>query len=84
MKKLLTESAKNVKEAEEERRMQLNETFRTADFPDLVELTHPKVSLGIQLTVICCAFSWITYAFMIRFRVSGFEDGHKTETCSGY
>jgi hypothetical protein len=44
MKKLLSEPAENVKEAEEERRLQLSETFRTADFHDLVDRTHANVS----------------------------------------
>lgn len=44
MKKLLSEPAENAKEAEEERRLQLSETFRTADFHDLVDRTHANVS----------------------------------------
>ncbi|PSN53111.1 Protein EFR3 cmp44E [Blattella germanica] len=40
MKKILTESSENAKEAEEERRLQLSQTFRTADFRDLVDRTH--------------------------------------------
>ncbi|XP_069676587.1 protein EFR3 homolog cmp44E isoform X1 [Periplaneta americana] len=40
MKKLLSEPAENAKEAEEERRLQLSETFRTADFHVLVDRTH--------------------------------------------
>jgi hypothetical protein len=44
MKKLLSEPAESAKEAEEERRLQLSETFRTADFHDLVDRTHANVS----------------------------------------
>jgi hypothetical protein len=44
MKKLLSEPAENAKEAEEVRRLLLSETFRTADFSDLVDLTHANVS----------------------------------------
>jgi hypothetical protein len=44
MKKILSEPAEDTKEAEEQRRMQLNEAFRTADFRDLVDRTHATVS----------------------------------------
>ena len=49
MKKLLTEPVENAKEAEEERRLQLSETFRTADFRDLVDRTHANVSYNVYI-----------------------------------
>ncbi|KAJ9580304.1 hypothetical protein L9F63_004020 [Diploptera punctata] len=40
MKKILTEPAEKAKEVEEERRLRLNEKFRTANFQELIEFTH--------------------------------------------
>ncbi|XP_067006457.1 protein EFR3 homolog cmp44E [Anabrus simplex] len=42
MKKILSESPESKKEAEEEKRLQLSETFRTAAFEDLVSRTQAK------------------------------------------
>jgi hypothetical protein len=44
MKRVLSEPLDKAKEAEEERRLHLSETFRTADFRDLVDRTHANVS----------------------------------------
>nr|CAD7200902.1 unnamed protein product [Timema douglasi] len=46
MKKILSESPDTKKEAEEEHRLQLSETFRTAAFEDLVSRTQAKVVLS--------------------------------------
>ncbi|XP_046474294.1 protein EFR3 homolog cmp44E isoform X1 [Neodiprion pinetum] len=42
MKRILTESGETRREAEEERRLQLSQLFRTAPFQDLVVKTQPK------------------------------------------
>lgn len=44
MKRILTESGETRREAEEERRLQLSQLFRTAPFQDLVVKTQPKVN----------------------------------------
>jgi hypothetical protein len=44
MKRVLSEPIDKAKEAEEEKRLHLSETFRTADFHDLVDRTHVNVS----------------------------------------
>jgi len=44
MKRVLSEPLDKAKEAEEEKRLHLSETFRTADFRDLVDRTHANVS----------------------------------------
>lgn len=44
MKRVLTEPPEVRKEAEAERREQINHTFRTATFSELVRRTQPKVS----------------------------------------
>ena len=44
MKRILSEPLDKAKEEEEERRLLLSETFRTADFRVLVDRTHVNVS----------------------------------------
>lgn len=43
MKKVLTEPVEIRKEAEAEKREQINHTFRTAPFSELIKRTQPKV-----------------------------------------
>lgn len=45
MKRVLSEPLDKAKEAEEEKRLHLSETFRTADFRDLVDRTHANNDL---------------------------------------
>lgn len=46
MKKVLTESSEVRREAEAEKREQINHTFRTAPFAELVKRTQPKVVMN--------------------------------------
>jgi len=64
MKRVLSEPLDKAKEAEEEKRLHLSETFRTADFRDLVDRTHVNVSLVTFLhKLVSCAFnhSYVPY-----------------------
>lgn len=51
MKRVLTEPPEIRKEAEAERREQMNHTFRTATFSELVRRTQPKVRKPLILCV---------------------------------
>lgn len=53
MKKVLTESSEVRREAEAEKREQINHTFRTAPFAELVKRTQPKVIIIPKLRVYC-------------------------------
>lgn len=53
MKRVLTEPPEVRKEAEAERREQLNHTFRTATFSELLRRTQPKV---VYFSYTLCTF----------------------------
>lgn len=59
MKRVLTEPPEIRKEAEAERREQLNHTFRTATFSELVRRTQPKVCF-LQNENVCVNF-WFCF-----------------------
>lgn len=62
MKRVLTESNDGKKEEEAEKRQQINDTFRTAPFTELVRRTQPKVRIKpLIVQLILLFFYSMTY-----------------------
>lgn len=65
MKRILTENIENKSKVEEERRLELSKTFRTATFEDLITRTQPKVNNYFYKILIFFQHSNPMYLFKI-------------------